>query len=119
MKLPNVLCTAFLLATPLSAAAELAAVTVIDPLGPGTSEELFTVVVPDLLPALVVVTEGPARCTVRWPTTAATMVLESTDNLGAGQWDTVAADPVLADDQYSVTLEAVVGNRFFRLRYQP
>ena len=94
-------------------------VTVINPLGPGTSEEDFTVVVPDPLPALVVVTEEPARCTVRWPTTAATAVLESTDDLGAGQWQAVAVDPVLEDGSYSVTVPAGDGARYFRLKYQP
>jgi hypothetical protein len=94
-------------------------VTVINPLGPGTSEEFFTVVVPDPLPALVVVSEEPARCTVRWPTSAATAVLESTDHPGGGQWQTVTANPVLEDGYYSVTVPAGDGVRFFRLKYQP
>lgn len=53
------------------------------------------------------------------PTSAATAVLESTDNLGAGQWQAVAVDPVLEDGSYSVTVPAGDGVRFFRLKYQP
>jgi hypothetical protein len=67
-------------------------VTVINPLGPGT---------------------------VRWPTSAATAVLESTDHPGGGQWQTVTANPVLEDGYYSVTVPAGDGVRFFRLKYQP
>ncbi len=94
-------------------------VTVTNPLGTATSEGLFTVVVPDPLPAVALAAVERSTYTITWPISAAAAVLESTDNLEAGQWDTVAADPVLADDQYSVTLEAEGGNRFFRLRYQP
>ena len=80
-----------------------------------------TVSVPVSAPAQSVLTVdfgGPDAIVLRWPAATPANVLEASGALGpAASWQTVAAEPSLANGRYSLTVNATDGApRFYRLR---
>ena len=54
---------------------------------------------------------------VAWPAKATGFVLEQTPTISSGNWIAVTNTPVNTGDEMQVTLQAVMGNKFFRLRH--
>ena len=68
------------------------------------------------LPWLDIARVGPASVNITWSTNLADSVLESISSLSTPGWGAVTNVPIIAGDQFSVTLDPSGSSRFFRLR---
>lgn len=68
------------------------------------------------VPWLNIARVGPASARMTWSTNLANCVLESSSGLPGVGWNAVTNDYVTEGDQFSVTVDATVSSRFFRLR---
>jgi hypothetical protein len=90
-----------------------------DPLGyeegpPATADAVTTVVLE--LPAEVAIEQTGTSIALSWPESATGCVLETSDVLTPGSvWTEVTEAPVLSGGRYTITIEPVDSNRFFRL----
>ena len=53
--------------------------------------------------------------TIRWPSSAAGFTLQSTSDLGTGNWQTVATPPTQNGQNFEVAMPAI-GTTFYRLK---
>lgn len=72
---------------------------------------------PPLGPPLKVEVSGK-NIVLSWPTNLAGFTPESSDSLLDGSWSPLAQNPVTANGQYSLKINAATGARFFRLHRQ-
>lgn len=89
---------------------------------PGSSSGPFVLDwtdVPDGRPALDLTVPVPGQVRLSWPATATNWTPVCAPNPNASSWSTVTNEPVVLDDQRTVTLPASETSQFFRMRYTP
>ena len=70
-------------------------------------------------PGLTIELVSPSSVLVGWPAPSDGFVLQQNTNLATTNWVTVTNSPVVANGEKQVTVSPTVGNRFYRLKYQP
>ena len=73
---------------------------------------------PVLRYALTATPSGLKQATFLWSTNASGYTLESAASFDSGHWESVTNAPVVVGSQFSITVDAVAAQRFFRL-YKP
>jgi hypothetical protein len=67
-------------------------------------------------PSLTIARPGASQTAISWPTNATGYVLEFTTSLSAPVWTAVTSNPAVIGDQFVLMIEAVAGQKFYRLR---
>jgi hypothetical protein len=76
----------------------------------------YTFEPPETRPRLTASQAGPAKVELRWSTNSAEFALETMPHLGSNTWTTVAGQPVVMGEDFSMTIGVEDGQGFFRLR---
>ena len=106
------------LASDLSEGQHLITATAYDNSGATNSAFIAIRIMRDEPPVLSIRRTDP-QAIISWPMSLTNYVLESTATLPAPSWLTVTNTPVITDVDQSVTVDANMGTKFFRLRRQP
>jgi hypothetical protein len=75
----------------------------------------FTVTV-EPLPQLSIVANDTSSLRISWPTNSTGFSLEYATNCPASEWFAVTNNPVITADQFTVTVDSLFKQQFFRLR---
>ena len=62
---------------------------------------------------------SPGGVLVSWPAPSTGYVLQQNTNLTTTNWVAVTNPPVVANGEKQITVSPTVGNRYYRLKYQP
>jgi len=71
------------------------------------------------LPGLTIELVSPSSVLVSWPAPANGFVLQQNTNVTTTNWVAVTNPPVVANGEKQVTVSPLVGNRYYRLKYEP
>jgi len=70
-------------------------------------------------PGLTIELVSPSSVLVSWPAPANGFVLQQNTNVTTTNWVAVTNPPVVANGEKQVTVSPLVGNRYYRLKYEP
>jgi hypothetical protein len=70
-------------------------------------------------PLLRVARTQPSAVLIAWPDPSTGFVLQQNANLAATNWVAVTNAPVVVNGEKQVIVTPMVGNRYYRLKYQP
>ena len=70
-------------------------------------------------PWLTIERVSPSSVLVCWPAPSSGFVLQQNTNLTTTNWVAVTNLPVVANGEKQVTVSPLVGNRYYRLKYEP
>ena len=70
-------------------------------------------------PQLTIERVSPNSALVSWPDPSTGFVLEQNTNLTTTNWVAVTNPPVVVNGEKQSTVSPTVGNRYYRLKYQP
>ena len=70
-------------------------------------------------PGLSIERVSPSSALVFWPAPSDGFVLQQNTNLTTTNWVAVTNSPVVVNSEKQVTVSPLVGNRYYRLKYEP
>ena len=70
-------------------------------------------------PGLTIELVSPSSVLVGWPAPSDGFVLQQNTDLTTTNWVAVTIPPVVANGEMQVTVSPLVGNRYYRLKYEP
>jgi hypothetical protein len=70
-------------------------------------------------PGLAIELVSPGSALITWPAPSTSYVLQQNTSLTTTNWVAVTNPPIVVHGEMQITVSPTVGNRYYRLKYQP